>query len=399
MGDILDPLHSTLWLDKGPDDPDYVRPWTDSKRPEYAAKLLQITRDILKNNAESAGILKELSQEGFTLPVNPQGNYPEDGTSGRVQVKINIYYMVGNHDWYYHLPGLAFDAIRQEISEALGLCNLAGPFPHELKEAPYLKELLAAYQVYAQHGDMYDSFNYDSEKGRDASTLGDVFAVEIINRFPVEAERQMKEELPEGFLDSLHELVNVRPALATPLWISSQLKQNKVPEAVQRKLKNLWDDLGDQFLKLPFVRAEDRPFKFDVVDGLEMVIKITDRFSFKTIDELVVWMRKKFWSEEITFAKHALKEEAFLDHSALFIVYGHTHHYEIVPLDSVPHGSRPSNQMYMNSGTWHTYFDLAVFKPEEQKFVPYQVLSYLTFYKDDERSGRLFETWSGAFSD
>ena len=132
---------------------------------------------------------------------------------------------------------------------------------------------------------------------------------------------------------------------------------------------------------------------------MELALKLTDRFSFKTIDDLVVWIRKRFWSEEITFAKHALKENAFLDRSAQFVVYGHTHHYEIVPLDSIPHANHPTNQMYLNSGTWHTYFDLAVYKLEEQKFVPYQVLTYLTFYKDDERGGRRFETWSGAFSD
>jgi len=147
------------------------------------------------------------------------------------------------------------------------------------------------------------------------------------------------------------------------------------------------------------VRAADKKFKLDVVDGLKFIVKLTDRFSFKDIDELVVWIRKQFWSGEITFAKHALKEHAFLNRTAQFIVYGHTHHHEIVPLDSIPSMPRPTNQMYMNSGTWHTYYDLAVFKPEEQKFIPYQVLSYLSFFKDDEREGRRFETWSGAFSD
>ena len=58
----------------------------------------------------------------------------------------------------------------------------------------------------------------------------------------------------------------------------------------------------------------------------------------------------------------------------------------------------PTYQMYLNAGTWYTYYDLAVFKPEEQKFVPYKVLSYLSFFKDDEHEGRRFETWSGAFS-
>ena len=44
-------------------------------------------------------------------------------------------------------------------------------------------------------------------------------------------------------------------------------------------------------------------------------------------------------------------------------------------------------------------FDLAINKPEEQKFVPCQVLTYLTFCKNGERPDRCFETWSGTFSD
>ena len=155
----------------------------------------------------------------------------------------------------------------------------------------------------------------------------------------------------------------------------------------------------DEFMDLPFVRAQDKPFKLDLVDALDMAFKTTDIFSFKTIDDIAVWARKKFGGDEITFLRHALKEEAFLDRKAQFVVYGHTHHHEVVPLDTFPGTPRPTNQMYLNSGTWHAYFDLAVYKPEEQKFVPYQVLTYLTFYKDDQRGGRRFESWSGSFSD
>jgi hypothetical protein len=55
----------------------------------------------------------------------------------------------------------------------------------------------------------------------------------------------------------------------------------------------------------------------------------------------------------------------------------------------------PESQVYLNSGTWHSYYDLAIKNPLEQKFLPYQALTYLTFYKDDEREGRNFEAWSG----
>ena len=399
LGDVLDPLHSTLWLETQPGQPGYVRPWTDYRAPEYALTLRAITQNILEKNAEAIGYLKDLSgAAGLSLPPVSSSGKPDMESLQRQPVDIKLHYMVGNHDWYYHLPGLAFDAIRMEIVQAFGLANPPGPFPHELFESTLLQSLLDGYEIYAQHGDLYDPFNYCSEEGRNYSSIGDAFAVEIINRFPLEVERRLKADLPPAINDGLRELVNIRPALATPLWISSQLRHNNIGQTLQSQIKSIWNELCNEFLALPFVQKDNKPFKLDLVDGLEVALHLTDRFSFKTIDEIVVWARRKFNADEITFARHALKEQAFLNGAARFVVYGHTHHYEIVPLDSFPGSPQPTNQIYINSGTWHTYFDLAVHKPEEQKFISYQVLTYLTFYKDNERGGRRFETWSGTFS-
>ena len=43
MGDILDPLHSTLWLDTAPGTLNYTRPWTDTHSPTFAATLAETT--------------------------------------------------------------------------------------------------------------------------------------------------------------------------------------------------------------------------------------------------------------------------------------------------------------------------------------------------------------------
>jgi len=399
LGDILEVLHSTLWLEKEIGAPGYVRPWTDPQAPEFAAKIDAITRAVLQNNAESAAILRALTRPGgLSLPPADAADRP-DPAGSPVPVTVRLHYMVGNHDWYYHLPGPAFDAIRGRIVEAFGLSNTVQPFPYEAREDPGLQTLLADHQVFVQHGDRYDAFNYDPQRGRNASSLGDAFAVEILNRFPDEVARRLGDELPPRLIASLRELVNVRPALATPLWISSQLRASDVPADLQKKFKDLWDSLCDQFLALPFVQEYNRPFKLNIVDGLELGIHLTNALSFKTLDELVVWARSKFGSEEITYARHALQEPAFLDRSAQFIVYGHTHHQEIVALDAFPSAGGLTSQIYLNSGTWHTYFDLALHKPEEQKFIPYQMQTYLVFYKEDQRTGRRFETWTGAFSD
>jgi UDP-2,3-diacylglucosamine pyrophosphatase LpxH len=403
MGDILDIQHSTRWLQRADGSSHTIRPWTDFSDPGYASLVSEITRGILQNNAASIRVLKKLAGSRLlSLPPADRQGKPARLPLRRLPVRVNIHYMVGNHDWFYHLPGTGFDAIRLEVIAALGLVNDPAPFPHLSTESVRISELLARHHVHAQHGDLYDTFNYNSASRlankRDSASLGDAFSVEIINRFPVEVGKQMGGELPPGLLASLRELVNVRPALAAPLWISSQLRQNNISAALQLKLKEIWDGLGEEFLAMPFVRSFDKKASLNLVDGLRAIIKITDRFSFATLDSLVVWIQKKFWEEEITFAKHALREDAFLNRKAQFIVYGHTHRHEVVSLDSIPAVPNPTSQLYLNSGTWHTYFDLAIYKPEEQKFIPYQVLTYLAFYRGDECRGRQFDAWSGSFS-
>ena len=42
-------------------------------------------------------------------------------------VLVRTHYMVGNHDWFYHLPGEAYDALRQKLVDQMGLANRGGP--------------------------------------------------------------------------------------------------------------------------------------------------------------------------------------------------------------------------------------------------------------------------------
>ncbi|MFN2124863.1 MAG: hypothetical protein ACK2UP_15295, partial [Candidatus Promineifilaceae bacterium] len=49
-----------------------------------------------------------------------------------------------------------------------------------------------------------------------------------------------------------------------------------------------------------------------------------------------------------------------------------------------------------DSGTWHSLYDVT---KDGKNFIDHKVFTYLTFYKDDERKGRQFETWSGNLFD
>ena len=398
MGDILDPLHSTRWLATAPGDENYLRPWSDPTQPGYAHKLHEVTAAIFEENQEAVEVLRRCADgEAVSVPpVTWRGN-PDHKSRKRIPLKVRIHYMVGNHDWYYHLPGQAFDQIRQEVIEVMGLSNLKTNFPYELDEYPFLKDILKSYKVFGRHGDYYDKFNFDREIGRNHGTLGDVFTMEVLNRFPVEVQKRFGDELPEGIVDSLRRLTNIRPILATPLWISGQIKNYAESKALEDELKEVWDDICEEFLQTDFVREADKLFQFDIVDAMNLVVKISKRASFSTINEVVTWAYDKFGGEEKSFAKHALKEPAFVKDEARYIVYGHTHHHEIVPLDEDVKPPHTESQLYFNTGTWHSYYALAIKNPAEQKFVPYQALTYLIFYKDDERNGHHFETWSGAY--
>ncbi|HSJ88785.1 MAG TPA: hypothetical protein VK909_16350 [Anaerolineales bacterium] len=426
MGDILDPLHSTRWLFPAPDsetpnhitepgESNYIRPWSNPNDPRFAAKLLEVTEAILEYNKDGLEIFRDLSKGlmiNFDTPDDHQGR--SFNSTEKIPLLVRFHYMVGNHDWYYHLQGNAFDQIRQKIIDAMGLCNPPTPFPYDLTdydssqsdlhpnwqrdEYPDIERLFSEYKVFIRHGDCYDHFNFDRERGRDYPTLGDAFTMEVCNRFP----EQLK-SMPNLNLDlvnKLRHITNVRPALATPLWVTGQLRNlslsNKLGGVRESDLKRVWDDLADNFLHLDFVRRADKRFSFDMVDQLELAVKISRAISLEQIDSLVYRLQHQSTSGgDRSFAQFALQEPAFEKNTARYIVYGHTHHHETVPLDYDDIGG---NQIYFNSGTWHMYFDLARKNPTEKKFIPYKALTYITFYKDHEHDERHFETWSGAYA-
>jgi UDP-2,3-diacylglucosamine pyrophosphatase LpxH len=172
-------------------------------------------------------------------------------------------------------------------------------------------------------------------------------------------------------------------------------RADHLKEVSEKDLKNVWDQLAKEYLELDFVRQKDKAYKIDTVDKLQAAVKISDLVSFETIEKLTLRLQAGKRSADLSFAKYALREPAFADHSARYFVYGHTHHHETVPLD---YDEVDGNHMYFNSGTWHTYFDLARKNPNEKKFVPYKALTYITFYKKHEHDDRDFETWSGAYA-
>jgi UDP-2,3-diacylglucosamine pyrophosphatase LpxH len=388
LGDVFDLIRSTRWSNPGVT----IRPWEHRTRPdEFADHLADVTAAVLRKNADALAILRACSRDGaIRVAVAPEA-------TETVPVPVRIHYVVGNHDWFYHLPGPAFDAIRMTVNETMGLSNDAGPYAHDLEESDRLMAIFDAHRVYARHGDRYDSLNYEEEQGRDGATLGDALVVELINRFPHEVRRRLS-GLPTAFLDGLDELANVRPSLIVPVWIDALVNTSDLTKSQENEVKVIWNELADAVVELPFVRERDKMLKLDEVDALQATLHLSSRFSFGDIARIVTFIRDRFWKGGESFASHALKEPAYKEGRADHIVYGHTHHFEAIPLnrrrDAQGH---LVNQLYFNSGTWHAVHEQTRQSESvlEPYFVPFHVMTYLAFFRDGERSGRAFETWSG----
>ncbi len=395
LGDVLELLNTTAWNDPlvGGD----AQPWSTPSDPDMVDTVDAVVTRALKHNANGLAVLRDLAKgRRLSLPPAAQGR-PDFQTRERFPLEVHIHYMVGNHDWYLHLPGAPYDAIRQKIVAAIGLDQPPTSFPHQVEESEVLAELFRTHQVFARHGDIYDHLNYDPEKGRDAATLGDAVATLLFNRFPFEVEQRLGDDLPTAFHRDLRELVNVRPSLLTPLWVSGLIERHALPQAQANQIKAIWDELAQEFLDAPFVRRYDRP-GLDTVDGLQAALLFSRLMNFEGINQVMQWVYRYMWRGEVSFARHALEETAFKEGWARFIVYGHTHKHEVVSLDLRVKDGQPFPQMYLNSGTWHTYHDLATANPNAKRFVPYRVMTYLAFFRGDEHQGQRFEGWSGAIN-
>jgi len=396
LGDVLDVIRSTQWLQVKGIQSD-VRPWGDQQSQPFIDKVGAITSAILHNNAESLATLKNLS-ETVTIPQATMEGRPAaadwnpDG-KGRQPVKVHIHYMVGNHDWFFHLPGAPYNQIRQTIGEAMGLTTPANaPFPHDPSESAPIQQIYSEHRVFARHGDIYDSFNYDGDRNK--SSLGDAIVVELVDKFAMQVSQEVN--LPAACVAGLREIDNLRPTFVIPVWVDSLLKRTCPDTGLQMQVKAVWDGLVDYLLGLDFVRKHHSFFHlFDNVDQLEWALKFSKGVSKGNFSRLYAWIAEKSATQDSSYYPQAAAEGAFKSRAARAIVYGHTHVYEMVPLDSLVVNNAFLDQVYFNSGTWRPYHQLSRVHPEQEEFVKFQLMTYLAFFKDDERGGRPFETWSG----
>jgi UDP-2,3-diacylglucosamine pyrophosphatase LpxH len=404
MGDIFDAIRSTQWLETP-----NLRPWSNSDDSAFIQVVNLLTDAILKHNAAAFAILKSMSGENQVNVPKAGPNVQKDSRE-RQPVKVHIHYMIGNHDWFYHLPSKAYNPARLRIVQALGLdsSHASGDaFPHRIEDsgAGPIRRVCEEHHLYARHGDIYDPVNFDGDRNK--SSLGDALVVELIERFTVTVARDFGNRLSKDSLEGLNEIDNLRPYTVIPTWICAWLKETCPDAQVKRQIKRMWSDLVHEFFKLDYVRQQlslhhsfadrKRLLSFFV---FHVGFKISTLITLPRFESVLALLAR--WVGTMDSApsyKDAGQEPALKNREATYVTFGHTHQYDFVPLRVPTKDLNISGgQVYFNSGTWRPYHELTRLHPTKEEFVGYEVMSYVAFYKGNERGGRPYETWSGVLA-
>ncbi|MGH9376384.1 MAG: hypothetical protein ACRD1J_09520 [Terriglobia bacterium] len=406
LGDFLDVLRSSRWLEERSAVPSTLRPWDDPASPEFIGQIGSITESIIENNAVFFEMMRELCGTAIaSVPQATEDSRPQRTEAGRegsprIAVPVRIHYMVGNHDWFFHLPHPEYREIRRALVQNLALDNDPDvPFPHDLGEpgAKTIRRVLNEHGVFARHGDIYDPFNFEGH--RDCASLGDAIVIDLVTRFAVEVKARLGDVLPAACLPGMKEIDNVRPLLMVPVWVSGLLRKTCHDPRLRGQVQGIWNDLVDRFTGIPFVRARCKASRYPLeIQKLKWALRISKRLLSPESSRLICWFGEKVARQQRSYCSHALQEASFKNHESRFIVYGHTHHHEMAPLDASYSEDSQSTQIYLNSGTWRPVHELTRLHPSHEVFAGYHTMTYLAFFKDDERNGRTFESWSGSLS-
>jgi UDP-2,3-diacylglucosamine pyrophosphatase LpxH len=376
LGDIFDVIRSSLWLrpeNTGIDNP--VRPWSDATDTDSQGWNLQKYTEIIvetitnrPNNIESIGYLKSFSQR-----------WAKKG------VKVNITYIIGNHDWLIN----RYATTRKAIAEFVSIPNSATFATNKFPEYAVYNN----YKVMARHGDYYDTFNY--EGNRDASSIGDAIVIDLLNRFAVDVQKDPILGQVTGVADRLREIDNVRPLLSMPAWIQGVC--NEYP-GVEEGLYRVWNGLVDNFFKIPFVKSHGH-IGPDYLDFLRLALRLSSTFSFSSLKAMVgSHIVTYFYNKPDEYRRYAYNEAALKSNNVRYVVYGHTHNAEQVGLDvvSIPKGET-IEKIYFNTGTWRKVFEQTTMDDQNCEFIGWHVGTFVLFYLESEREkDRCYETWTGS---
>lgn len=387
LGDIFDLVRTEAWFVKkqngkvietiSKDD----RPWGSSSiRTETLA--CEIFDHIIMENQEIIDIISCKDWKGLGFPIKPE-----------------IVYIPGNHDRLCNL----YPSLRERVINHLGLNDISpnNQFPHIFADKQH--------GVFARHGHEYDSFNYTGVY--EETPIGDVIAAEIASKLPIVIEKHLSDtSLQKADIqvisDHFRKLFDIRPITSIIHWLFYQVeKSTKYDKEVKEKINLAFQEVGNEFIELEFVRRWIRQNDLlwnpmDQADIVQMLISILKSFNINSFKwQLSLWEKSKYVRKLFTedhYLEGAMKDFNNDAKDYQYLLYGHTHQ----PLQkAINITDKNKEQLYLNTGTWRPAYYQTTSKTG---FTSWNNLTYTIIYQPGEKHfGNIidsprFEVWTGA---
>ncbi len=381
LGDGLDLVRSDLWLNR-----EGIRPWS-RPGPQQERLVLDIVRRTISTNRWAIDHLLDIPARIALAGHLPPG-------------PIRLDYCLGNHDWLIN----RYRSARALVAERFRLdgAYASSGFPLVYRSAP------DHYDVVARHGDVHDRINCAAGGKQEAPSLGDAIIVELLSRFPREVGRELGSgPAVEDAVRRLKEIDNVRPMTHLAAWVLETISElgrgnPRFLGAVDRALERVVGEFRRNGAVQELAEAQLtwlqrwylRAVLADVRRRKGNVLNSWPRLADRAV---------RFWHlvrnlPASKYAAHALGERGTDGRPPRFVVYGHSHRPESVPLGPSARDGR--DRFYLNTGTWRTVWQMAETGGLEEHFACWKEMSYVVLYAPNEAGGRHeFEIWTGGLRD
>ena len=375
LGDIFDLLRTTYWLTTPVDETPWGTPAKASALKVHAETLL----DAITANSDNQASLQKI-QDAF---AEIQQKVP----------KFEALYFPGNHDRLIN----QWDSLRKKVCDNLRLSH----DPHV--EFPHFKPF-EDYGVFARHGHEFDSYNYEggatfTSADYQQVPIGDPITTELISRLPFELKNRLDAiTIPQAdknrIVENFQEIDNVRPLGAVVEWLLYQVQDK--PQWLIDLIEDTVDAVIRHFNELDFVKTwfarHDKWLDpFDIADQIQIALYILEKFKVFSLEKLFSLATKASALKlKDPLMDAAPDEPALIAPNIRYVVYGHTHEPLVAPIRT----RGDQGQLYINTGTWRARYQKAI---RDNSFISWKNMTYLIFYRQDERPGRQadYETWTG----
>ena len=418
LGDIVDLVRTTQWLEEDPDD----RPWgenglADVERPRpnsrTEARCLRILGQLPQNGQRTSVPEDTILYQNWDALAffRTLGNRLREALG--TAMPVEVVYVPGNHDRMCNL----YLSVRDALREMLGLTvPTSAPVAGDPDGAWWYRNtfLDRRYGVFARHGHEYDAWNFGggtdhTRRGHLHVSMGDVIACEFAVKLPYRLEAMSRDPdnpISPGLAAKIQDMDLVRPLSSLMEWFYYRIRdedRGRVREALDEAFDGVLSELLDlafvQQWRSPGTRVDEalRTLGSPLLRWLPDVL--LRRLDAEDLLPLFVGRAATPREAERDPLLRAAYDETIWkeDPDVRFVLYGHTHAPLLQPLDT----AKGREVFYLNTGTWRPGVHRTVAFDQATDFVKLSRVTYTAFYHaGEDLSGKApgtvsFDTWTG----